>query len=266
MEKIDFKNKPDRTTPISAENLNKLQDNIEKEIKDKQGVKELLGTTAEPINANDIKAIGVYRISGEHTNFFDDRTAAFILYVTLDGEKLIQSVILEEGLYSRSATYTIVGEEISWNFSEWKFRGGRKEVGYANEELEGTEKILIEDGDFDGVPVNEVVTMETITNDNGTAIKFSDGTMICYKDISGVVNISNASGSGYYGTLSVDSLFPQEFVEIPIISTGLRNTEWVMASSVTATATQITKIIILSLKSDGSKNVHVNVIAIGKWK
>ena len=152
------------------------------------------------------------------------------------------------------------------NFKSYGGGSGTKEVGYVDEELEGTEKILIEDGDFDGVPVNEVVTMETITNDNGTAIKFSDGTMICYKDISGVVNISNASGSGYYGTLSVDSLFPQEFVEIPIISTGLRNTEWVMASSVTATATQITKIIILSLKSDGSKNVHVNVIAIGKWK
>ena len=163
MEKIDFKNEPDTTTPLDAENLNKLQDNIEKEIKDKQGVKELLGTTAKPINANDIKAIGVYRISGEHTNFFDDRTAAFILYVTWDGEKLIQSVILEEGLYSRSATCTIAGEEISWNFSEWKFRGGRKEVGYTDEELEGTEKILIEDGDFDGVEPLGVVEITSGT-------------------------------------------------------------------------------------------------------
>lgn len=161
MEKIDFKNEPDTTTPLDAENLNKLQDNIEKEIKDKQGVKELLGTTAKPINANDIKAIGVYRISGEHTNFFDDRTAAFILYVTWDGEKLIQSVILEEGLYSRSATCTIAGEEISWNFNEWKFRGGRKEVGYVDEELEGTEKILIEDGDFDGVNVVDTINIVT---------------------------------------------------------------------------------------------------------
>lgn len=35
MEKIDFKNLPDETTPINAENLNKFQDNMEKAVDEK---------------------------------------------------------------------------------------------------------------------------------------------------------------------------------------------------------------------------------------
>lgn len=252
MDKITFKNGEEPY--ISAPNLNKLQENAEKAIKGRTPTVELLtasDTAPTTCKTGDkyynTSTNKIYTATAENTwgTTGEDPTNLDI-YVDLEHTKL----------YYYDGT----------NFKSYGGGSGTKEVGYTDEELEGTEKILIEDGDFDGVVADEVVTMETITNDNGTAIKFSDGTMICYKDISGVVNISNASGSGYYGTLSVDSLFPQEFVEIPIISTGLRNTEWVMASNVTATATQITKIIILSLKSDGSKTVHINIIAIGKWK
>lgn len=283
MEKIDFKNEPDTTTPLDAENLNKLQDNIEKEIKDKQGVKELLGTTAKPINANDIKAIGVYRISGEHTNFFDDRTAAFILYVTLDGEKLIQSVILEEGLYSRSATCTIASEEISWNFSEWKFRGGRKEVGYTDEELEGTEKILIEDSDFDGENSVELAKVEQDLSSNsedkvpsvkavnnafesGTGyIKYVDGTMICY----GEYSFSAQTLSDYYSfcklTPSINVTFPKQFKETPTITISSKMFQ-MFSTFVDSVNNSSFKFRGCYPSNYSSLGGVIDYIAIGRWK
>lgn len=53
MEKIEFKNLPDKTTPINATNLKKMQDNIEEAI-------EVQNVIETDTNLNDYKTTGVY--------------------------------------------------------------------------------------------------------------------------------------------------------------------------------------------------------------
>lgn len=110
------------TTPLSAFVMNKLQDNVENEIKNivnNKSIIELVGTDEKPIDADDIKSVGIYKVSGEHTNFFDDRANNFILQVAFDRTKLVQSVIIEQGICMRTATYEIIDQEIYWIFGEW---------------------------------------------------------------------------------------------------------------------------------------------------
>ena len=62
--KIEFKNEPDETTPISAENLNQLQTNIE------NGFREKYDYNATIVNdANSITDAGIYMIQSGASNF-----------------------------------------------------------------------------------------------------------------------------------------------------------------------------------------------------
>ena len=63
--------------------------------------------------------------------------------------------------------------------------------------------------------INSVV--ESGSNDNGSWIKYSDGTMICYKSTGEIdMNITTPWGSLYEGNISVGNL-PAEFIETPTI-------------------------------------------------
>lgn len=120
---------------------------------------------------------------------------------------------------------------------------GTKEVGYEDEELEGTEKILIEESDFDGVNAVELAevvqtlngdetdkvpsvkavneSIETITNDNGTAIKFPDGTMICAMKRS-LTGTCDTEWGNLYATDNLDlGNYPVNFISNPVISASV---------------------------------------------
>jgi len=60
---------------------------------------------------------------------------------------------------------------------------------------------------------------ETVTNDNGTAIKFPDGKMICYfnKTVTDQA-INTALGSIYKGNRVWD--YPEPFIEMPVVTCG----------------------------------------------
>lgn len=144
-----------------------------------------------------------------------------------------------------------------------------KEVGYADEELEGTEKILIEESDFEGVVADEVVTMETITNDNGTAIKFSDGTMIC-KYILDLGTLTYGTEYGYsYIEKNYKWSFPISFISIDDLVINLTTNLGGGIGGVTVENSELTvdgcKFYPYSVKQD-SLATKIYCIAIGKWK
>lgn len=122
--------------------------------------------------------------------------------------------------------------------------------------------------------VNSII--ETITNDNGTAIKFADGTMICYKqaEIKNVA-IQNNWASGLYSSSEYElGKTPAEFIGIPII---LGNPSGSINNDATGYALIIPKIYTTAKNSFGkcffirnyletNITVYINLVAIGRWK
>ena len=164
LKKIEFKDLPSEETPLDAATLNTMQDNIEECIFANKGIIELVGTEESPINANTIVNVGVYKISGSKENFYNNETETLILEVTLNNTALVQSITTSEGIALR------VGQNVdnAWSFGEWDVLTGEKQVGYADEELEGTEKILIEASDFDGVDTVELADVVQTLESNET--------------------------------------------------------------------------------------------------
>ena len=124
--------------------------------------------------------------------------------------------------------------------------------------------------------INSVV--ENGTNNNGSWIKFADGTMICrFTQIINVA-VTNAWGSLYGGKCSVHD-YPQEFIDIPEASITLvanntaeggNYTGWIGnnggTDDIKPTKKNIGEFAILSAKTTSNGSYKVQVIAIGKWK
>lgn len=108
--------------------------------------------------------------------------------------------------------------------------------------------------------------IKTTTNSNGTAIKYSDGTMICRGRFTLASQINTAIGGGFYKYLAVDKPFPVEFIEQPTINATPVG-EWVMIGTVKCDKSKINNIAFFVLKADTtSKEYATDYIAIGKWK
>ena len=121
--------------------------------------------------------------------------------------------------------------------------------------------------------INNVV--ENGTNDNGSWIKFADGTMICR--FTQIINVAvvTAWGSLYGGKCSVHD-YPQEFIDIPEASlTLVANNDgnyggWIGVNGGTddirPTKKNIGEFVILRPTTTSYGRYKVQVIAIGKWK
>ena len=121
--------------------------------------------------------------------------------------------------------------------------------------------------------INSVV--ESGSNNNGSWIKFADGTMIC--KFTQIINVAvtNAWGSLYGGKFSVHD-YPQEFIDIPEASiTLVANNDgnyggWIGnnggTDDIRPTKKNIGEFVILRPTTSSNGNYKVQVIAIGKWK
>lgn len=108
--------------------------------------------------------------------------------------------------------------------------------------------------------------IETITNSNGTAIKYPDGTMICRGRFTLASQITTAIGGGFYRYLAVDKPFPVEFIEQPTINATPIG-EWVMIGTVRCDKSTISNITFFTLNADTTdKEYMTDYIAIGRWK
>lgn len=112
---------------------------------------------------------------------------------------------------------------------------------------------------------SEGISIETITNENGTAIKFSDGTMICR----GSKNYDSATfaqlGGVYYRVLT-GITFPVPFIEqpVPTASMNMGNVGSITTSGGT-TATGIGGFSVISANAQ-ARAITVFWTATGRWK
>lgn len=117
-------------------------------------------------------------------------------------------------------------------------------------------------------------TIESGSNDNGSWIKFSDGTLICRNTftVQAIIN-KPAGGNWYYDQPNINKSFPQEFVgEYPQISIETVNSpdgggDWGQIHMKYIDLTKISSVIFKdTVSSDNSKTFNLSYIAIGKWK
>jgi hypothetical protein len=106
---------------------------------------------------------------------------------------------------------------------------------------------------------------ETIVNSNGTAIKYSDGTMICHNRLATIQTANSATGSLFYSS-GLSITFPATFISVPSISVGcydaLIGFSWAVISG-TPTTTGYISVIMAATTGSNSKPSY---IAVGRWK
>lgn len=108
--------------------------------------------------------------------------------------------------------------------------------------------------------------IEEGSNDYGSWVKFSSGTMICTGEFTSITKITSVIESGFYKYISVDKPFAQPFIEKPRINVTPVG-DWCMIGYVTIDKSAIRYITYYAFNADTSDKTYKNhYIAIGKWK
>lgn len=146
MEVIVFEDLPSEKTPIDADNLNKMQENAKKAIKNRKPTIELLTvSSAAPTQCN---------IGDKYYNTITSK-----IYTTIATNIWATTGENPSNLY----LYADLEHKELYYYDETDFKNygsGKKEIGYVGEEQEGTEVILIEDSDFNGENSVELAKVE----------------------------------------------------------------------------------------------------------
>lgn len=112
--------------------------------------------------------------------------------------------------------------------------------------------------------------IESGSNENGSWVKWSDGTMICHCSITETITPSTQWGSLYYGRSQATINFPCEFVDIPDCVTELVATSNTSFIPMNYEAPKITKTsysgYAIARPNSNNTPVKFTVRAMGRWK
>lgn len=115
---------------------------------------------------------------------------------------------------------------------------------------------------------NILSIIESGSNENGDYIKFSNGTMICFKQVITQVKIDNPFGSMYETSSSVNfGDYAKEFKEVPLIFPYVINRTALLEGMNMQTTTSFGMTWLMRPVADVDINTYtINLFAIGKWK
>lgn len=120
--------------------------------------------------------------------------------------------------------------------------------------------------------VNHIV--ESGSNENGSWIKWDDGTMVCYGtwSIGSFTTGGNAIGSLWYGDIKIWHSFPKTFISRPIAHLDIYDTRsaftgslWLQKNATTVETSRFGNLRVLSA-TNTTMNIAIDFMAIGKWK
>lgn len=183
---------------------------------------------------------------------------------------IVFSQIIEDGVSdgtAYSATFTLTEEtRLHW-------------IGYFDSDLRTFNNLVLKFQIEESTSATEYTPfagyiVESGSNDNGSWIKYSDGTMICRNTFPAQAIINKpAGGNWYYDQPNINKSFPQEFVgEYPQISIEIVNSpdggsDWGQIHMNYIDLTKISSVVFKdTVSSDNSKTFNLSYIAIGKWK
>ena len=145
-------------------------------------------------------------------------------------------------------------------------QGPKGDTGWGVSEGGTVGQVLVKNSDTDYDTAWSTI-IESGSNDNGSWIKYSDGTMICYKSTGEIdMNVTTSWGSLYEGNISVGN-FPAEFIETPTISvTPFGSGMLIEQGGIDASKTSWGNITGVRPNSVENVKARFHLIAIGKWK
>ena len=118
--------------------------------------------------------------------------------------------------------------------------------------------------------INSVV--ESGSDSNGSYVKYADGTMICYKTVTGTTNISTSWGSLYVSSSVSLGNYPVSFVSVPTVTVTPQSqsgTQFMMTTNDAngfGTISTPAPVCLVRPNSRTGVGYIFNVIAVGKWK
>lgn len=116
----------------------------------------------------------------------------------------------------------------------------------------------------------EIEKIESGSNDNGSWIKYPDGTMICRGKMTITSGAWVQTGSVYYYDHETPISFPQEFIDANDLSVEIssNNSAYVfLCQGVSYTASEITKVNLLRpTTTSNDVQLTISYMAIGSWK
>ena len=106
------------------------------------------------------------------------------------------------------------------------------------------------------------------SNANGEYIKFSDGTMICTKQVSFTAEITSTWGNMYdTGNQTIDlGNYAQAFISVPKVSITMSSANGCWLEGCDNRTTTSFGTIVLASATSKTAGVTYDLIAIGKWK
>lgn len=113
--------------------------------------------------------------------------------------------------------------------------------------------------------INPKLVIETGSNANGKWIKYADGTMICTKNVSAVVNINTAVGNLFYGAVELGD-YPQNFIDSPIPNITIGKNRNIILGGVGDNSSASAGSIWVFRVNSTSVDMDVFITAIGRWK
>ena len=112
--------------------------------------------------------------------------------------------------------------------------------------------------------------IESGSNSNGNYIKYSDGTMICTKQVTGTANLTQQYYEYFYHTAEENYFdlgnYAQEFKDVPSLNVSFYggNAQWIGAMQ-NVEKLHIASLHLISVTSK-TAGAYFNIIAIGRWK
>jgi len=107
---------------------------------------------------------------------------------------------------------------------------------------------------------------ETGSDNNGSYVKYSDGTMMCFGNITFHVSSWNAWGSIYYYDAVINHDFPSSFYTAPQVNVNNIGGVGAMVYRVSSNATKISQISVSRPNDYQNIDLTLSYIAIGRWK
>lgn len=126
---------------------------------------------------------------------------------------------------------------------------------------------IVQNGETKKVAVDTILNavIETGSNENGSYIKYFDGTMICYGTVTETINISTLYEGAYFGAIT-DKSFAQQFITAPVLTLGIKQNNSLLSSTIVNVTNSTFGVYIWKSATKSNVSVTINYQAIGRWK
>ena len=259
MEKINFIN--NQAPALNATNLNQLQTNIENGITESNIFRNLWNNGDISANRDNYYTLnnplesGNYIFSWGTLTKTSEENPLFIFYDSANNTV---------GQINLSGTY----QELTLTGTATKYRFYPAQYYDSSAGQTATlDNIQIEKGTKQSIYTKYAgYIVESGSNDNGSWIKYSDGTMICTKKVSGTIDMTTAWYTLYSGEFNLGSS-PQTFISAPFVNYSMVG-EYAFVSGTTKkpTTTSLGNVMLVRPSSLTNMPYEIDIIAIGKWK